>query len=159
MSGFFTIFDYFFDMIRPANQDCCYYKYFNCLFGWLKCLGSLIRPDALTIVAVNGSSYSNSAKFCEYLTGKAPLTEYYQFSSRLFSLATHALIISLSIAFAIYFPKVRSIESIVIVIINAWTISTCFISFYPDIAQSVFILYLLDQECLVKEKDNYQLQG
>jgi len=157
MSGFFTIFDYFFDLMRPVDQDCCYYKCFNCLCGWLHCLGDLVRPDALTIVAVNGSSYSNSSKFNEYLTGKAPLTEYYQFSSRLFSLATQALIISLSIAFAIYFPKVRSIEAIVIVIINAWTISTCFISFYPDLAQSVFILYLLDQECLVIGKDIYRL--
>ena len=157
MSGFFTIFDYFFDMIRPTSREGCYHSCFSCLCGWFHCLGNIVRPDTMTIVAVNGSSYYDSSRFGEYLTGKVPLIEYYQFSSRLFSLGAHALIVSLSIAFAIYFPKLTSIWSIVVVIIGSLTISTCFVSFYIDIAHGVYILYLLDQEYLTQDKGDYRL--
>ena len=75
----------------------------------------------------------------------------------MFTLGAHALIVSLSIAFAMYFPKITSIWAIVIVIIGALTISTCFVSFYIDIAHGVYILYLLDQEYLSQDKVDYRL--
>ena len=87
------------------------------------------------------------------------MTKFYQFSSRLFGLTAHALIMTLSIAFAIYFPKISSIEAMIIVILGSLVISTCFITFHVDLAQSLHILFLLDQEYIAEDKKEYRLES
>ena len=64
MTGFFTIFDYFFDLFRPADKEGCYASCFNTCFGWFHHVGDVVRSDALTIVAISGCEYWESSRYC-----------------------------------------------------------------------------------------------
>jgi hypothetical protein len=130
MTGFFTLFDLVFDMVRPVSTENCYAGCFKVACGWIHYLGDLVRSDGLTLVGLTGDSYWIAARYSEYVTGKAPLTEYYQFSSRIFSLAAHFFIVSLSIIYAVYFPKISSIDALLLVIVLSLAISTFFVSFH-----------------------------
>lgn len=65
MTTFFTLFDFLFDIIKPIKTDTCYASCFKPVIGWFHYLGDLVRSDALSLVAVNGSGYWESSKYCE----------------------------------------------------------------------------------------------
>ena len=56
--------------------------------------------------------------------------------------------VSLGIIFAIYFPKITSMLDLVLIVGGSLLVSTCFVTFHLDIAQTIQILYLLDQSYL-----------
>jgi hypothetical protein len=56
--------------------------------------------------------------------------------------------VSLGIVFAIYFPKITSMLDLVLIVGGSLLVSTCFVTFHLDIAQTIQILYLLDQSYL-----------
>ena len=70
----------------------------------------------------------------------------------------HALITTLAIAFSMYFPKIHSLSGITLIVMAALAMSTFFISLQVDIAESIQILYLLDQDYLICDRGDYRLQ-
>jgi hypothetical protein len=64
MTTFFTLFDFLFDMAKPVKTDNCYASCFGAILGWYHYVGDLVRSDALALVAVNGSAYWESSKYC-----------------------------------------------------------------------------------------------
>ena len=139
-------------MVRPATPEDCHSTCFNCLCGWFHYLGDQVRTDALSIVGVVGYDFWKSSPRCENLSKKTPLSDFYQFESRLFSFCSHFFIGSLSILIAIYIGKVTSIEALGVVLVGSFIISTCFISFHLDLAQTIEIMYLLDQQYMAGVK-------
>ena len=106
----------------------------------------LVRSDAMALVALTGDSYCNSARYCEYLCSKTPLTEYSQSVNRIYSLSAHFCIVGLTTIFARYFTENSSIFALVLIMIGALTVSTFFISLHADAAEALQIVYLMDQE-------------
>ena len=159
MTAFFSIFDYFFDLLRPASQEGCCFNCYNSVCCWYKNIGELIRSDAMILVSLTGNNYWRSSRYCEYLNRRAPLTQFFQFSSRLFSLTAHLFILCLSLIFAIEAMGLNSMYAMIIIIVGSLTISTFFISFMPDLGQSLEVLYLLDQEYISRDKEDYRLDS
>jgi len=60
--------------------------------------------------------------------------------------------VSLAIIFAVYFPKITSMFDMILIVGGSLLISTCFVTFHLDIAQTLHIIYLLDQSYLTSEK-------
>ena len=58
------------------------------------------------------------------------------------------MIVSLAIGLGIDFFGVKSIEAVLIVALGALVISSCFATLHIDMAQSIHIFYLLDQESI-----------
>ncbi len=100
----------------------------------------------MTMVALVGNPFCNSARYCEYLCDKSPITAYSQSCNRVYSLSSHFMITSLTIIFSVYFTKNTSIFSLMMIIAGALTISTFFVSLHADIAEAIQIVYLLDIE-------------
>ena len=134
MTGFFSIFDFIFDLIKPVSREGCYTSCFNSMCRWCVCLGDLVRSDAMTMVVLTGNPYCNSARYCEYLCNKTPLTEYSQSSNRIFSLCAHCFIMCISIIFSLLFTTNTSIFALLIIVVGSLTIATFFVSLHADIA-------------------------
>lgn len=98
------------------------------------------------MVALAGNAFCNSARYCEYLCNKTPLTEYSQSVNRIYSLGSHFFIAALAVIFSVIFTSNSSIFALIIIIGGALTISTFFISLHADIAESIQVIYLMDQE-------------
>ena len=64
-----------------------------------------------------------------------------------------------SIVFAIEVPKITSIYALLIIMLGSLLVSTCFITFHIDLAQSLHILFLLDQEYLSEDKREFRLSS
>ena len=152
MTSFFSLFDFLFDLIKPVNTTGQYASCFNSFCGCFVCLWDLVRSDAMTMVALTGSPFCNSARYCEYLCNKTPITEYSQSVSRIYSLGAHFFITALSIIFSVFFTNNKSIFALLLIIVGSLTISTFFISLHADTAEAIQIVYLMDQEFRKREK-------
>jgi hypothetical protein len=106
----------------------------------------------MAMVAISGNQFCNSARYCEYLCNKTPLTEYSQSCNRIYSLSAHFLITGLTIIFSCYFTNNTSIYALLLIFAGSLAISTFFISLHADIAEAIQIVYLLDQEFLSRAK-------
>jgi hypothetical protein len=106
----------------------------------------------MTMVALTGNPFCNSARYCEYLCNKTPLTEYSQSVNRIYSLASHFFIVGMAIIFSIVFTNNKSIFALLLIVVGTLTIATFFISLHADIAESIQIIYLMEQEFSNREK-------
>ena len=104
------------------------------------------------MVAIAGNPFCNSARYCEYLCNKTPLTAYSQSCNRIYSLSAHFLITGTAVIFSKYFTSNTSIYALLIIIAGSLTFSTFFISFHADLAEAIEIVYLLDQEFIYRER-------
>ena len=116
------------------------------MLGWFHYIGDLVRSDALSLVAVNGSAYWESSIYCQELTEKNCLSGYFHLSTRVFSISAHCLVVSFAIIFAFYFPKISSVLDLILIIAGSLLICTCFVTFHLDISQTLHILFLLNQK-------------
>lgn len=86
------------------------------------------------MVALAGNPFCNSARYCEYLCDKTPLTEYSQSCNRIYSLSSHFFITGLSIVFSVFFTNNTSIFAVLLIIGGSLTVSTFFVSLHADVA-------------------------
>lgn len=105
----------------------------------------------MAYINLTGNAYCNSARYCEYLCDKSVLTNYSQSSSRIYRLCAHFLIVGVVTIIALYSKGTISIYAIALIIIETLCVSTFFISYHPDAAEAVEIIYLLEQEFIARD--------
>jgi hypothetical protein len=109
----------------------------------------LAREDAIVYINLAANPYCNASRYCEYLCGSSYITEYTQSISRIYRISAHFLLIGIMIIFSLYVKGTISINALFIIVLITMFISTLFISFHADIAESIQIIFLADEE-LVK---------
>jgi len=95
MTGFFSIGDYLFDLVKPrvdAVKTGCYYKTFNTACSPCTKVFDLVRSDAMAYINIAGNPYCNAARYCEYLSDKSVVLEGGQSASRTYRLCAHLFI-------------------------------------------------------------------
>lgn len=99
MTGFFTVGDYIFDLIKPketrgrAAGGCA--NLFNKSCSCCTKVFDLVRSDAMAYINLTGNPYCNSARYCEYLCDKSMIMEGSQTASRTYRLSAHMMIASI----------------------------------------------------------------
>ena len=148
MTGFFTIGDYIFDLVKPSdNQEegCCAECFNFCCNCCLKVF-DLVRSDAMTYINAAGTPYCNAARYCEYITDKSLLLEGSQSASRTYRICAHLLIAGAAGILGLYVKGTIGALSILFIVIAALFISTFFISIHADAAEAIIILFLNNEE-------------
>lgn len=139
MTGFFSIGDFFFDLIKPSDNDnddtTCKAKVFStsCCRGITKVF-DLVRSDAMAYINLTGNSYCNSARYCEYICDQSRILEYSQSCSRLYRFGAHLFIAGIIGIMSLYMKgAIAPFASMVIVIMTIF-VCTFFVSIHADIA-------------------------
>lgn len=149
MNAFFGIADFICDALipeLPEDNGC-----FHCINKFAAYF-DLARSDALTIVYVSGNAYCNSARYCEYIAGKLSrnnaTSSESQTSSRIYRYTSHfaiGCIISLLAFWVFGLSSEVSISAMLVLLLISMGVATFFISLHADAAESVFILYFMEQ--------------
>ena len=105
----------------------------------------MVRSDALAFVNLAGNPYCNSARYCEYLCDRSLLFDGSQATSRTYRICAHLLIASLVVLIAMYLDGQLSFGFGLVILCLSIFISTYFISFHADIAESILIIFLEDE--------------
>lgn len=150
MTGFFSIFDYIFDFLKPEteeNPDGCYTNCFNSACGLCLKVFELVRSDSMAYINLAGNPYCNSARYCEYICDQSLLMDNSQSTSRAYRICAHFLIAA-GVAILALYIKGTNISAYVIAFILALTIfvETFFISIHADAAEAIQIIFLEDEE-------------
>ena len=140
MTGFFTIGDYFFDMLIKSSSDCCLGCLNVCCSPCLK-LFEMVRSDAMAFIFLTGNPYCNAARCCEYMCDQSQFMES-QGVSRTYRLSAHILIAGINAILALYLKGEVSPMTLLIVICLSIFISTFCISVHADSSDSLLIAFL-----------------
>jgi hypothetical protein len=73
MVGFFSLGDFFFDLIKPDNYMGLYGRCYYPICGWLTSLFELVRSDSMAYINLTGLAYCNSSRYCEFLCNNTRL--------------------------------------------------------------------------------------
>ena len=148
MTGFFSLGDYLFDLIKPSNEDDegCYASCFN--FTCKACIKvfDLVRSDSMAYINAAGIPYCNSARYCEYLTDKSLLLDGSQSASRTYRICAHLAIASVVGILGLYLKGTITASIILFIVFASLIISTFFISIHADAAEALVILFLNNEE-------------
>ncbi len=152
MTGWFSIPDYIFDCFRsdepPSNEDnCC-----SSCINWVDDFFDLVRSDAMCYVYLTGNPYCNSSRYCEYLCDQSPLTKNSQSISRAYRICAHFLIAGIVSSINIFQQGSDvSVFIVLVAFIMSLFLSTFFISMHSDAAESIQIMFLMDEHFASKE--------
>lgn len=150
MTGFFTIGDYIFDLIKPSISSpptSCYRKTHTKCCNPFKKVFDLVRSDAMAYIHITGNPYCNSARYCEYLCDNSAAVEESQTTSRSYRLSAHMLIGGIVSIICLY-VKGKIVPTVVLVMIFiSLFISTFFISIHVDAAEAIAISFIDNEEC------------
>lgn len=150
MTGFFAIGDFFFDLVKPSDNDeevSCRTKLFamSCCRSMTK-LCDLVRSDSMGYINLTGNTFCNSARYCEYLCDQSRILEYSQSCSRLYRFGAHLFIACLIGIISLYMKgTIAPFASFVIVIMTIF-VCTFFVSIHADAAEAILILFLTWEE-------------
>ena len=66
MTGFFTVFDYLFDLLKHSDkeEDGCCDRCVKFTFGCCIKVFDLVRSDAMAYINATGNPYCNAARYC-----------------------------------------------------------------------------------------------
>lgn len=148
MTGFFSVGDYLFDLIKHSDKEeggCCASCVNYVCTGCLKVF-DLVRSDAMAYINASGVPYCNSARYCEYLTDKSLLLEGSQSASRTYRICAHFLIAGIVGILGLYLKGSITALTILFIIMASLFISTFFISIQADAAEALIILFLNNEE-------------
>ena len=144
MTGFLTLLDYFFDLIKPAskNDESCYGRCFSFACTCCSSVSDLVRSDTMTYINLAGIPYCNASRYCEYLVEKSFLMDGSQSASRTYRICAHFLIGSAVGIFGLYLKGTITAVTVFVVVGISLFISTYFISIHADAAEAMIILFL-----------------
>ena len=159
MTGFFSIFDFLLDFIKPSSSENSYNPgcYARChKFSCFCCdkLSDLVRSDSMAFINISGNPYCNSSRYCEYLCERSDLTDESQSTSRAYRICAHFLIAGINAIFALYIKGNISLYAMLLIMIITLFISTLFISMHADAAEAIQVILLEDEEFNRREKDD-----
>lgn len=150
MTGFFTIGDYLFDMIKPSvssSPTSCYKRTHRTCCSPCRKVFDLVRSDAMGYIHITGNPYCNAARYCEYLCDNSAAVEESQTTSRSYRLSAHMLIAGVVSIICLY-VKGRIVPTVILVmILCAIFIATFFISIHADAAEAIAISFIDNEEC------------
>ena len=106
----------------------------------------LVRSDAYAYIAVNGTAFCNSAKYCEYLCNETMCTDNTQSSMRIYRVGAHIVITTFASIAALLFKGSIEPYFIIITLVFGVFISTFFISYHADAAEALQIMFLMSEE-------------
>lgn len=145
MTGFFTLGDYLFDLIKPRVTSKPTSMHVRC---WKTCCGSctklfsLVRSDAMGYINIAGNPYCNSARYCEYLSNNSYIVEQDQTSSRTYRLCAHLAIAGIVGLICLYVKGTIAPISLLVMFFLSLFISTFFISLHADAAEAIAISFM-----------------
>lgn len=150
MTGFFTVGDYIFDLIKPRvtqSKDDCYKKCHGKLCSPCKKVFDLVRSDAMAYINITGNPYCNSARYCEYLSDNSGCLDDSQSASRIYRLGAHMLIAGIVGIISLYIKGMIVPTAILVMLFASLFISTFFISIHADAAEALCISFIDNEEC------------
>jgi hypothetical protein len=149
ITGYFSIVDYLFDLIKPPSrndEDSAYSSYFNFACGSCLKLLDLVRSDSMAYINLTGVPFCNSARYCEYLCDKSLILDESQSTSRTYRLCAHFLIAGLVGILSMYIAGEITGTLVALILVLSLFISTYFISIHADAAEAIIILFLNNEE-------------
>ena len=157
MTGFLSLEDFIFDILKPdenANPDGCYTSCYNCCCILCIRIFDLVRSDAMAYINLTGNPYCNSSRYCEYLCDRSIIMDYSQSTSRAYRICAHFLVTGIMIILALYLKGNISIYALLVIMIQTVFISTLFISIHADAAEAIQIIFLADEEFIRQRKED-----
>lgn len=157
MTGFFTIGDYIFDLVKPpvtAKKSGCYYKTFKTCCNPCVKLFDLVRSDAMAYINIAGNPYCNAARYCEYLSDNSVILEQSQSTSRSYRICAHMLIAGIVGILALYIKGSILPTCMLLIIVLSLFISTYFISIHADAGEAIAISFMDNEECEKRKHEN-----
>lgn len=148
MTGFFSLGDMIFDMLKPSptmGPNHCCTKTHKTLCAPCHKVFDLVRSDAMSYIYLSGNPYCNSARYCEYLCDNSASVEAAQTTSRAYRLGAHLLIASATAIFALYVRHQILPTVILVIMFISMFISTFFISIHADAAEAILISFMTDE--------------
>lgn len=148
MTGFFSLGDMIFDMLKPSptmGPNHCCTKTHKTLCAPCHKVFDLVRSDAMGYIYLSGNPYCNSARYCEYLCDNSASVEAAQTTSRAYRLGAHLLIASATAIFALYVRHQILPTVILVIMFISMFISTFFISIHADAAEAILISFMTDE--------------
>lgn len=147
MTGFFSLGDWLFDIIKPSptmgeNHPCN--KFHRTACRPCHNLFDIVRSDAMGYVYLSGNPYCNSARYCQYLCDNSAAVEAAQTTSRAYRLGAHMLIASITTIIALYFRHKILPTYVLVIIFTSMFISTFFISLHADASEAILISFMAD---------------
>lgn len=145
MTGFFTLGDYLFDLIKPGVSSSVTGVHNRC---WNTCCGpcnkvfALVRSDAMAYINIAGNPYCNSARYCEYLSSTSYAVEQDSTTSRTYRLCSHLTIAGIVGIICLYVKGTIAPISLLVMLFLSLFISTFFISLHADAAEAIAISFM-----------------
>lgn len=97
-------------------------------------------------IYLTGNPYCNSSRYCEYLCDKSPLTRNSQSISRAYRILAHFLIAGIVAIVSFFLQGANtSVFVVLVVFLMSLFIGTFFISLHADAAESVQIIFMMDE--------------
>lgn len=137
MTGFFSVFDLIFDLIKPdenANPNGAYTRCYRAVCVCCIRIFDLVRSDSMAYINLTGNPFCNSSRYCEYLCGRSIIMDYSQSTSRAYRFCAHFLIVGIMALLALYIKGVISIYALLIIMVQSIFIATLLISIHADAA-------------------------
>lgn len=150
MTGFFSLGDYIFDLVKPrAKRDSedCYPSCFNTVCSPCTKIFDLVRSDAMAYINIAGNPYCNAARYCEYLSDKSVVLEAGQSASRTYRLCAHMLIAGVVGLICLYIKGEIVPTALFVIFLVSIFIATFFISVHADAAEAIAISFMDNEEC------------
>lgn len=147
ITGFLSIFDLLFDLIKPDENANPNGGFTRCYKSCCKCCYmtfDLVRSDAMAFVFLTGNPFCNSARYCEYLCGRSVIMDYSQSTSRTYRICSHFLIMGIMAIFALYVKGLISLYALLIIMVQTLFISDLFISIHADATEAIQIVFLTE---------------
>lgn len=146
MTGFFTLGDYIFDLLKGESDGGCWDRFLGCFCGPCLHLFELVRSDAMAYINLTGNPYCNSARTCEYLCDNSRVMENSQTFSRGYRISSHLLLAGINGILALYIKGFIAPSALLVIFALTFFISTFFISIHADAAEAITITFLANEE-------------
>jgi hypothetical protein len=100
---------------------------------------------------LSGNAYCNSARYAEYLSIKSKHASFSQSMSRIYRFTAHFLIACLITViamwvFGFHLKEYVAVPGMLTLLLISMGVATFFVSLHSDAADSILILYLMEQE-------------
>jgi hypothetical protein len=152
MTGFFSIYDTIFDILRSLYPDDK--KSDSSIFNFFKKFLDLVRSEALVYVIFSSNAYCNSARYCEYLSYKGSFlgskTEkeaesVSQSVSRTYRISAYSVLGGFVSLLGLYIQGNISLYGMGLIILTTYFIINFIVQLHTDSADSLMILFLNNQ--------------
>lgn len=149
MNAFFNFINFLFELFRCYPDGTCGALAPICT-SFTKCCGcffDLVRNDAYSYINLTGIPYCNAARNCEVLCTNSKLFVGNQSVMFFYRLCAHIFCVGLTtlLCFWIQKSKINDInfQSLLIILVFGYCVSTYFIDIHSDAAEALQIAYLV----------------